>query len=60
MSGDAVLELRDLQVSFGAGKHQVTVVHDVSLRVGRGEIVGVVGESGSGKTLTAMAATDPT
>jgi len=58
VSGDAVLELRDLQVSFGAGKHEVTVVHDVSLRVGRGEIVGVVGESGSGKTLTAMAATD--
>lgn len=55
---DPVLELVDLQVSFGSGKHKVTVVHDVSLRIDRGEIVGVVGESGSGKTLTAMAATD--
>ncbi|HTO00305.1 MAG TPA: ABC transporter ATP-binding protein [Microthrixaceae bacterium] len=53
-----VLEVVDLQVSFGSGKHKVTVVHDVSLRIERGEIVGVVGESGSGKTLTAMAATD--
>lgn len=55
---EPVLELVDLQVSFGSGKHKVTVVHDVSLRIEKGEIVGVVGESGSGKTLTAMAATD--
>ena len=32
------------------------VVHDVSMKVMPGEIVGVIGESGSGKTLSALAA----
>ncbi|MFN8050729.1 MAG: ABC transporter ATP-binding protein [Acidimicrobiales bacterium] len=58
MTDAPVLELANLTVSFGTGRHRVTVVHGVDLRIERGEIVGVVGESGSGKTLTAMAATD--
>ncbi|HEY3720264.1 MAG TPA: ABC transporter ATP-binding protein [Roseiarcus sp.] len=35
---------------FGAAKPGVKVLHGVSLRIGRGETVGIVGESGSGKT----------
>lgn len=35
--------------------HDMELVHGVSFRVRRGEILGVVGESGSGKSLTAMA-----
>ena len=30
------------------------VVHDVDLKLNKGEILGVVGESGSGKSVTSM------
>lgn len=44
-----VLDITGLSVRFGAH----TVVHEVGLRVRRGEVVALVGESGSGKSLTA-------
>lgn len=55
---EPVLELSNLEVSFGRGLRAASVVRGVSLRIEPGEIVGIVGESGSGKTLTAMAAAD--
>ncbi|WP_111733201.1 ABC transporter ATP-binding protein [Roseovarius amoyensis] len=48
-----LLSIEGLGLSIGA----VPVLHDVSLTVGKGEIVGVIGESGSGKSMTALAAT---
>jgi oligopeptide/dipeptide ABC transporter ATP-binding protein len=55
VSEGALLEIRDLTVSFPERDGWVAVVRGVTLDVARGEIVGLVGESGSGKTVTALA-----
>jgi peptide/nickel transport system permease protein len=52
---DAVLDVRDLSVTFPGADGPVRPVRGVSFSVQRGEAVGVVGESGSGKSLTALA-----
>lgn len=48
----ALLELQNVSVSIGSAQ----LLDGVSLRLDRGETLGLVGESGSGKSLTAMAA----
>jgi peptide/nickel transport system ATP-binding protein len=54
-SDAAVLELRDLRVSFRTRGGLVTPVDGVSLSLHRGEMLGLVGESGSGKSVTSLA-----
>ena len=45
-----MLEVRNLEVRYGA----IRAVRDVSLRVGRGELVAVLGANGAGKSSTLM------
>ena len=50
-----MLDIRDLSVVFADRGAPFTAVDKFSLRMDRGEIVGIVGESGSGKSMTAHA-----
>jgi peptide/nickel transport system ATP-binding protein len=51
----ALLDITGLSVMFHTDDGPREVVHDISLRIGPGEILGLVGESGSGKSATALA-----
>jgi branched-chain amino acid transport system ATP-binding protein len=50
MPDPAVLELRSIEVRYGA----VPAVRDLSLRLERGEIVGLIGPNGAGKSTTLL------
>lgn len=45
-----MIEVNNLNLSFGEERTRNQVLYDVNLRVNEGEIFGLVGESGSGKT----------
>jgi putative ABC transport system ATP-binding protein len=47
---DVSLEAVGLSKVYHRGNEEITAVHDVSLRITRGEFVSVIGPSGSGKT----------
>lgn len=50
-----LLEIRNLNIRFGAGTATVPAVKNLSLGIAPGETLGLVGESGSGKSVTALA-----
>src|SRR5215210_5512050 len=57
LTGNALLEVRDLEVRFGARRRsgEVAAVRGVSFTIAPGEVFGLIGESGSGKTTVARA-----
>jgi len=54
LSGERVLEVRDLCTSFPQDRGRANVVDRLSLDVNAGETVALVGESGCGKSMTAL------
>ncbi len=54
MSGDIVLDVRDLHTHFFLRRGVVKAVDGVSFSLRRGEVLGLVGESACGKSVTAL------
>lgn len=50
-----VLQIKDYSLTYGTAAGNVRILSDVSLTIGRGEILGLVGESGSAKSSLANA-----
>ncbi|GAA2823247.1 dipeptide/oligopeptide/nickel ABC transporter permease/ATP-binding protein [Kribbella solani] len=55
VSGEPLLAVKNLRVSFPGRDGWTTPVRGVSFSMGAGDAVGIVGESGSGKSVTALA-----
>ena len=47
---ETLIEVKNLQVTFGSGRKKFVAVNDVNFEIYRGETFSLVGESGSGKT----------
>ncbi len=47
---EKLVEVKDLQVTFGKGRKKFVAVDDVNFDIYKGETFSLVGESGSGKT----------
>ncbi|MBI4276055.1 MAG: hypothetical protein HY659_15275, partial [Rhizobiales bacterium] len=48
MSGEPLLQIKDLSVAFRQADHETLAVDRVTFAIGKGETVALVGESGSG------------
>lgn len=54
---NAILDMKNLSTHFFTDRGEIPAVNGVSMKINKGEVVGVVGESGSGKSVTAESIT---
>lgn len=54
---EVLIEVKDLQVTFGKGRKAFVAVNNVNFQIFKGETFSLVGESGSGKTTIGRAIT---
>lgn len=54
---EKLIEIKDLQITFGSGKNKFVAVDHVNFDIYKGETFSLVGESGSGKTTIGRAIT---
>ena len=57
MNEKAILEIKDLDITFRTNAGAIHAIRGVNLDLQKGETVAIVGESGSGKSVTMKAAT---
>ena len=54
---EKLIEIKDLQITFGSGRKKFVAVDHVNIDIYKGETFSLVGESGSGKTGPSPAST---
>ena len=47
---EKLVEVKDVEISFGEGSKKFVAVHNANFFINKGETFSLVGESGSGKT----------
>jgi len=53
--GNTILSIEDLYINYETQDEIIRAVNGLSLKINKGEVLGLVGETGAGKTTTALA-----